>query len=284
MDATVSRQSHDDDNDNDDDDDDDATDLVMLARLNRTVLTACASRINLLRARATRRRVAVCARAVSISLAHHASSSIHSARKDAIGVKNSWLDRGVVRRWIGRSTGALEVTMDEEAFLRAYALITQDDTGEASSSTTVWVCARKRPMDDEAWVRFSNPCGRFASPSSSRLSCTGLDADSHDARCLIAKEASMELRENLRRMRDEEIDQSYARAEVEWVKRESGRGARAAKSVDVCHTYTPPERRGRGEGARVVEQLIAWARSVAQAETVVASCSFARRVLDKADA
>ena len=199
----------------------------------------------------------------------------------------------IVGGLVGRSTGALgrhfEATMDEEAFLRTYALITKDDTGEASSSSsssssTVWVCARKRPMDDEAWVRFSNACGRFASSSSSRLSCTGLDADSHDARCFIAKEASIELRENLKRMRDEEIDQSYARAEVEWVKRESGRGARAAKRVDVCHTYTPPERRGRGEGARVVEQLIAWARSVAQAETVVASCSFARRVLDKADA
>jgi predicted GNAT family acetyltransferase len=84
-------------------------------------------------------------------------------------------------------------------------------------------------------------------------------------------------------MRDEEIDQSYARAEVEWLKRESGEGARSSRRVDVCHTYTPPERRGRGEGARVVGQLIAWARSTVTAETVVASCSFARRVLDKAD-
>ena len=175
--------------------------------------------------------------------------------------------------------------------MRAYALIKEeDDTCEASSSSssssssTVWVCARTHPMDDDAWARLSHTCGRFGcASSSSRLSCTGLDADSHDARCLIAKEASEELRENLRRMRDEEIDQSYARAEVEWLKRESGEGARSSRRVDVCHTYTPPERRGRGEGARVVGQLIAWARSTVTAETVVASCSFARRVLDKAD-
>ena len=233
---------------------------------------------------------------ISISISIDQSILVKKSRvrhekpnKETVGPRSRLTVGGLT----GRSTGALgrhfEATMDEEAFLRAYALITKDDTCEASSSSssssTVWVCARKRPMDDEAWVRFSNDaCGRFASSSSSRLSCTGLDADSHDARCFIAKEATIELRENLKRMRDEEIDQSYARAEVEWVKRESGRGARAAKRVDVCHTYTPPERRGRGEGARVVEQLIAWARSVAQAETVVASCSFARRVLDKADA
>ena len=185
----------------------------------------------------------------------------------------------------------LERAMDEGAFLRAYALIVEDDdTGEASSpsSSTVWVCARTRPLDDDAWVRLSSACGRFASSSSSssssRLACAGLDADSHDARCLIAEEASEELRENLRRMRDEEIEQSYARAEVTWAKRESGeegRSARAALRVDLCHTYTPPERRGRGEGARVVEQLIAWARFAVKAESVVASCSFARRVLDE---
>ena len=183
----------------------------------------------------------------------------------------------------------LERAMDEGAFLRAYALIAEDDdTGEASSSpssSTVWVCARTRPLDDDAWVRLSSACGRFASSSSSssssRLACAGLDADSHDARCLIAEEASEELRENLRRMRDEEIEQSYARAEIVWAKRESGEEGRAALRVDLCHTYTPPERRGRGEGARVVEQLIAWARFAVKAESVVASCSFARRVLDE---
>ena len=203
-------------------------------------------------------------------------------------VKNSWTESRLVR-FI-----RLERAMDEGAFLRAYALIAEDDdTGEASSSSsssTVWVCARTRPLDDDAWVRLSSACGRFASSSSSssssssRLACAGLDADSHDARCLIAEEASEELRENLRRMRDEEIEQSYARAEVVWAKRESGeegRSARAALRVDLCHTYTPPERRGRGEGARVVEQLIAWARSAVKAESVVASCSFARRVLDE---
>lgn len=187
--------------------------------------------------------------------------------------------------------------MDEETFLRGYTLITEDDdddddddettrlstaTTTASSSSTVWVCARTHPIDDEAWVRLSHTCGRFvSSSSSSRLSCTGLDADSHDARCLIAREASeAALRENLKRMRDEEIDSSYARAEVRWAQRGS---AATATRVDVYHTYTPPERRGRGEGRKVVEQLIAWARSAVKAETVVASCSFARRVLDKAD-
>ena len=204
---------------------------------------------------------------------------------ECANVKNSWTESRLVR-FI-----RLERAMDEGAFLRAYALIAEDDdtTGEASSSSsssTVWVCARTRPLDDDAWVRLSSACGRFASSSSSssRLACAGLDADSHDARCLIAEEASEELRENLRRMRDEEIEQSYARAEVEWAKRESGeegRSARAALRVDLCHTYTPPERRGRGEGARVVEQLIAWARFAVKAESVVASCSFARRVLDE---
>ena len=205
---------------------------------------------------------------------------------ECANVKNSWTESRLFR-FI-----RLERAMDEGAFLRAYALIAEDDdTGEASSSSsssTVWVCARTRPLDDDAWVRLSSACGRFASSSSSssssRLACAGLDADSHDARCLIAEEASEELRENLRRMRDEEIEQSYARAEVAWAKRESGeegRSARAALRVDLCHTYTPPERRGRGEGARVVEQLIAWARFAVKAESVVASCSFARRVLDE---
>ena len=181
--------------------------------------------------------------------------------------------------------------MDEERFLRGYTLIKEDDDDDdetplstattASSSSTVWVCARTHPIDDEAWVRLSHTCGRFvSSSSSSRLSCTGLDADSHDARCLIVQEASETLRENLKRMRDEEIDSSYARAEVRWAQRGS---AATATRVDVYHTYTPPERRGRGEGRKVVEQLIAWARSAVKAETVVASCSFARRVLDKAN-
>ena len=179
--------------------------------------------------------------------------------------------------------------------MRGYTLITEDDDDDdddettrlstattTASSSTVWVCARTHPIDDEAWVRLSHTCGRFvSSSSSSRLSCTGLDADSHDARCLIAREASeAALRENLKRMRDEEIDSSYARAEVRWAQRGS---AATATRVDVYHTYTPPERRGRGEGRKVVEQLIAWARSAVKAETVVASCSFARRVLDKAD-
>ena len=280
----------------DDDDDDDAIDPAMLqaSRPLSSSSRACVSRIDIL-ARATIRRVAVWADDPSIRQRHHLFVDLTKPKPVLFcsvlfwaraNVKNSWTESRLFR-FI-----RLERAMDEGAFLRAYALIAEDDdTGEASSSSsssTVWVCARTRPLDDDAWVRLSSACGRFASSSSSssssRLSCAGLDADSHDARCLIAEEASEELRENLRRMRDEEIEQSYARAEIVWAKRESGeegRSARAALRVDLCHTYTPPERRGRGEGARVVEQLIAWARFAVKAESVVASCSFARRVLDE---
>ena len=283
----------------DDDDDDDAIDPAMLqaSRPLSSSSRACVSRIDIL-ARATIRRVAVWADDPSIRQRHHLFVDRNRNRNrnrfcSVLFCSVLFWARERQKQLDRVSVGSirLERAMDEGAFLRAYALIAEDDdTGEASSpsSSTVWVCARTRPLDDDAWVRLSSACGRFASSSSSssssRLACAGLDADSHDARCLIAEEASEELRENLRRMRDEEIEQSYARAEIVWAKRESGeegRSARAALRVDLCHTYTPPERRGRGEGARVVEQLIAWARFAVKAESVVASCSFARRVLDE---
>ena len=46
----------------------------------------------------------------------------------------------------------------------------------------------------------------------------------------------------------------------------------AGDSLDLCHTYVPPEFRGRGLAERVVRAAFAHAR--AQGLKVVASCSY----------